>query len=330
MVKPADLENVEFSVSFRGYNGDQVDDYIDMVVKEYTELSNEYEKYKVLCERQNHQIKIMRERILELEAQAALPNETVAVPVTAEPETVVKTVVKTVVDTKATEEALCKAKALDKLMADFKAKALELYNAQLAELSALSFDYDPDAFTVEEAEAIEDFVEESDESVEQTPSDIVAEETEEPAIEDETTDTIEELKEEADEIVLEEAPAATEIEDEEVVEESPIVEEINEKEIEQTTETQEALEAKENDTDEPDVVDDDTILSADELGALFESSDDELNSIIDELSGLFAGKETAEAEPDKMELKAVKVNAPSDVVQQSFDSLFITSVDDGE
>ena len=139
MVSPADLEKVEFSVAFRGYNGDQVDDYIDMVVKEFTELTNEYEKYKVLCEKQNEQIKIMRERILELENTSVLPIEPFA-PVATAPEVAVKTVVKTVVDTKANKEALEKAGALEKLTTEFKVKELELYKAHLSELEALSFD----------------------------------------------------------------------------------------------------------------------------------------------------------------------------------------------
>ncbi len=292
MVSPADLEKVEFSVAFRGYNGDQVDDYIDMVVKEFTELTNEYEKYKVLCEKQNEQIKIMRERILELENTSVLPTEPFA-PVATAPEVAVKTVVKTVVDTKANKEALEKAGALEKLTTEFKVKALELYKAHLSELEALSFDYDPADFTVdaEISETIE-------ESVITETEDEVSEKND--TTKNDTTEAVEELKEET------ESPIVTEeTTDEETVEES-VTSEVS------------------------DIGDEDDILSADEIDALCEGSNEDLNSIIDELSGMFNQDNTKAEDVAPEKTQPATATAASKLVQHSFDSLFITSLDDSE
>lgn len=281
MVSPADLEKVEFSVAFRGYNGDQVDDYIDMVVKEFTELTNEYEKYKVLCEKQNDQIKIMRERIHQLENADVVPTKSLP----TESEAIVKTVIKSVVDTKANKEALEKAVALEKLTADFKAKALDLYKTHLSELEALSFDYDPDDFTVD-AE-ISETIEES----------VITETEDEVSEENDTTEAVEELKEETDTPIVTE-----ETTDEETVEES-VTSEVS------------------------DIGDEDDILSADEIDALCEGSNEDLNSIIDELSGMF-NQDNTKVAPEKTQ--PATATAASKLVQHSFDSLFITSLDDSE
>lgn len=281
MVSPADLEKVEFSVAFRGYNGDQVDDYIDMVVKEFTELTNEYEKYKVLCEKQNDQIKIMRERIHQLENADVVPTKSLP----TESEAIVKTVIKSVVDTKANKEALEKAVALEKLTADFKAKALDLYKTHLSELEALSFDYDPDDFTVD-AE-ISETIEES----------VITETKDEVSEENDTTEAVEELKEETDSPIVTE-----ETTDEETVEES-VTSEVS------------------------DIGDEDDILSADEIDALCEGSNEDLNSIIDELSGMF-NQDNTKVAPEKTQ--PATATAASKLVQHSFDSLFITSLDDSE
>ncbi len=317
MVSPADLEKVEFSVAFRGYNGDQVDDYIDMVVKEFTELTNEYEKYKVLCEKQNDQIKIMRERIHQLENAAVLSAVPTAA-VAAEPETVVKTVVKTVVDTKASEEALSKAGALEKLTAEFKAKALELYKAHLSELESLNFDYDPADFTVETQ------ISETDEEV------AIAEIKEEIAEENGTVEASEEVAEET----VEEEITAIEAE-EEVSEENDTSEPIEELTEETdspivTEETAEEENVEESVTNEVTSADEDDILSADEIDALCEGASDDLNNIIDELSGLFTQDDVKIEDVSYKKTQPEKVAVTPKLVQQSFDSLFITTLDDSE
>ena len=284
MISPADLEKVEFSVAFRGYNGDQVDDYIDMVVKEFTALTEEYEKYKLLCERQNEQIKIMRQKILELETKEAFTAEPVVI---SEPKEIVKTVVKTVVDTKVNKEAIAKAKQLEQLSAEFKAKALELYNEQLARLEELSFDFNEQDYAVEANGSLEE--EPEAEIAEEVTAEAVEEAMEEPVAE-----TVEDAAEEIAEEVLEE-----------------VVEEAAEEAMEEATE-EPAEEASEE-----------TILSADEIDALCGSDNADINNILDELSGLFE-----EEKPEKTEAP-VKKPEPA-VIQQSFDSLFITSVDDSE
>lgn len=306
MISPADLEKVEFSVSFRGYNGDQVDDYIDMVVKEFTDLTNEYEKYKTLCEKQNEQIKIMRERILEFENSGAPSNKPALV---QEPETVVKTVLKTVVDTKASQEAFEKAKALEKLSSEFKAKALELYKSQLSELEALDFSFNVDDYTVEAEET---------ETVEETH--ITIEDKQESVAED-ISESVELAKEE--EKTVEDTEESTDL--------SPVVEDeptdINEEVLDAESERTEDLE-----NEEAPLTDDDSILSAEEIDALCEGNNDELNNILDELSGLFGQGDDVSAVEDEEEIKTEpqKATVTPKLVQQSFDSLFITSVDDSE
>ncbi len=292
MISPADLEKVEFSVAFRGYNGDQVDDYIDMVVKEFTALTEEYEKYKLLCERQNEQIKIMRQKILELETKEAFTAEPVVI---SEPKEIVKTVVKTVVDTKVNKEAIAKAKQLEQLSAEFKAKALELYNEQLARLEELSFDFNEQDYAVEANGSLEE--EPEAEIAEEVTAEAVEEAMEEPVAE-----TVEDAAEEIAEEVLEE-----------------VVEEAAEEAMEEAAE-----EAMEEATEEPaEEASEETILSADEIDALCGSDNADINNILDELSGLFE-----EEKPEKTEAP-VKKPEPA-VIQQSFDSLFITSVDDSE
>ncbi len=259
MISPADLEKVEFSVSFRGYNGDQVDDYIDMVVKEFTALLNEYEKYKDLCEKQNAQIQIMKKKIIELENSGVTVVQSAPV-FKSEPEVITKTVVKTVVDTKASDAALAKAKELEKLTSEFKAKALELYNNQLCQLQALNFEYVADDYTVN--------------------------------AEIEKTVTVEPSVKEVNQV----SPL---ISDENVCEEDS-------QEIENTAVTES---------------EDDTIFSSDEIDALCNSDNDELNGILDELSGLLT---------DDKDTQLDKIGVSSKSVQQDLTSLFITGTEDSE
>jgi len=40
-ITPMDIEQQEFSRSFRGYNEEEVDDFLDKIVKDYEELINE-------------------------------------------------------------------------------------------------------------------------------------------------------------------------------------------------------------------------------------------------------------------------------------------------
>ena len=57
-ITPMDIEQQEFSRSFRGYNEEEVDDFLDKIVKDYEELINENNKL-------NEEIERMKERLKE-------------------------------------------------------------------------------------------------------------------------------------------------------------------------------------------------------------------------------------------------------------------------
>jgi len=57
-ITPMDIEQQEFSRSFRGYNEEEVDDFLDKIVKDYEELINENAKL-------NEEIEKMQEKLKE-------------------------------------------------------------------------------------------------------------------------------------------------------------------------------------------------------------------------------------------------------------------------
>jgi len=57
-ITPMDIEQQEFSRSFRGYNEEEVDDFLDKIVKDYEELINENVRL-------NEEIEKMKERLKE-------------------------------------------------------------------------------------------------------------------------------------------------------------------------------------------------------------------------------------------------------------------------
>ncbi|GAI33347.1 unnamed protein product, partial [marine sediment metagenome] len=57
-ITPMDIEQQEFSRSFRGYNEEEVDDFLDKIVKDYEGLINENIKL-------NEEIEKMKERLKE-------------------------------------------------------------------------------------------------------------------------------------------------------------------------------------------------------------------------------------------------------------------------
>lgn len=57
-ITPMDIEQQEFSRSFRGYNEEEVDDFLDKIVKDYEELINENLRL-------NEEIEKMKERLKE-------------------------------------------------------------------------------------------------------------------------------------------------------------------------------------------------------------------------------------------------------------------------
>jgi cell division initiation protein len=65
-ITPMDIEQQEFSRSFRGYNEEEVDDFLDKIVKDYEELINENVRL-------NEEIEKMKERLKEFsELEASL------------------------------------------------------------------------------------------------------------------------------------------------------------------------------------------------------------------------------------------------------------------
>lgn len=57
-ITPMDIEQQEFSKSFRGYNEEEVDDFLDKIVKDYEELINENVRL-------NEEIEGMQEKLKE-------------------------------------------------------------------------------------------------------------------------------------------------------------------------------------------------------------------------------------------------------------------------
>ena len=57
-ITPMDIEQQEFSRSFRGYNEEEVDDFLDKIVKDYEELINENARL-------NEEIEKMQEKLKE-------------------------------------------------------------------------------------------------------------------------------------------------------------------------------------------------------------------------------------------------------------------------
>jgi cell division initiation protein len=57
-ITPMDIEQQEFNRSFRGYNEEEVDDFLDKIVKDYEELINENVRL-------NEEIEKMKERLKE-------------------------------------------------------------------------------------------------------------------------------------------------------------------------------------------------------------------------------------------------------------------------
>lgn len=51
MLTPLDIHNKEFRRSFRGYNEDEIDDFLDQVVNDYEKLFRENDNLKEQVER---------------------------------------------------------------------------------------------------------------------------------------------------------------------------------------------------------------------------------------------------------------------------------------
>jgi len=56
-ITPMDIEQQEFSRSFRGYNEEEVDDFLDKIVKDYEELINENVRLNEEIERMQEKLK---------------------------------------------------------------------------------------------------------------------------------------------------------------------------------------------------------------------------------------------------------------------------------
>jgi len=56
-ITPMDIEQQEFSKSFRGYNEEEVDDFLDKIVKDYEELINENVRLNEEIERMQEKLK---------------------------------------------------------------------------------------------------------------------------------------------------------------------------------------------------------------------------------------------------------------------------------
>lgn len=60
-ITPMDIEQQEFSKSFRGYNEEEVDDFLDKIVKDYEELINENVRLNEEIERMQEKLKEFNE-----------------------------------------------------------------------------------------------------------------------------------------------------------------------------------------------------------------------------------------------------------------------------
>jgi len=71
-ITPMDIEQQEFSRSFRGYNEEEVDDFLDKIVKDYEELINENVRLNEEIERMQEKLKEFGE--IEETLRSALVN----------------------------------------------------------------------------------------------------------------------------------------------------------------------------------------------------------------------------------------------------------------
>src|SRR5665648_708696 len=71
-ITPMDIEQQEFSRSFRGYNEEEVDDFLDKIVKDYEELINENVRLNEEIERMQEKLKEFSE--IEESLRSALLN----------------------------------------------------------------------------------------------------------------------------------------------------------------------------------------------------------------------------------------------------------------
>ena len=71
-ITPMDIEQQEFSKSFRGYNEEEVDDFLDKIVKDYEELINENVRLNEEIERMQEKLKEFSE--IEETLRSALLN----------------------------------------------------------------------------------------------------------------------------------------------------------------------------------------------------------------------------------------------------------------
>jgi cell division initiation protein len=71
-ITPMDIEQQEFKRSFRGYNEEEVDDFLDKIVKDYEELINENVKLNEEIEKINEKLKEFSE--IEQSLRSALLN----------------------------------------------------------------------------------------------------------------------------------------------------------------------------------------------------------------------------------------------------------------
>ncbi len=71
-ITPMDIEQQEFSRSFRGYNEEEVDDFLDKIVKDYEELINENVRLNEEIERMQEKLKEFGE--IEESLRSALLN----------------------------------------------------------------------------------------------------------------------------------------------------------------------------------------------------------------------------------------------------------------
>ena len=144
MIDIKDLEEVEFSVSFRGYNSNQVDEYIDKVV-------NEFKNVLVLLNEKNDLINQQNAKIISLNEKLSLleNSENTSDTVQDTSNNVIES------ETNKTNDMIedafdkynsyvKKAKQLKKIITDFKAQAFNLYNVQINQLQDLKFDFDTD------------------------------------------------------------------------------------------------------------------------------------------------------------------------------------------
>ena len=71
-ITPMDIEQQEFSKSFRGYNEEEVDDFLDKIVKDYEELINENVRLNEEIEKMQEKLKDFSE--IEETLRSALLN----------------------------------------------------------------------------------------------------------------------------------------------------------------------------------------------------------------------------------------------------------------